>query len=159
MAENHVLYLGRLVGNLHSLEVLLRVYLATSGAKRRGAQVPHGPPVILSIGDTLDEDEFTNYDSLGELVKKFNADVIGHAPHLQVDTKVVPLRDLLAHGRVSADAPDEKRLRIVKFDRPSGGRVRVSDAALMDEGWFKTNIDLVLTQIERVDTALRGHAA
>jgi len=158
MAKNHVLQLGKLVGNLQSLEALLRLYLLKIGAKsgRRGFKSSYW---TLSPGDEVTEDEFTNYNSLGDLVKKFNTDVASRDPSLAVDHGVVGVRDLLAHGRVAADAEDETRLAILKFDKPSRGKVKVVASALMDDAWFAKNIKLVFQQIERVHTAIERHAA
>ncbi len=159
MAKNHALLLGKLVGNLQSLEALLRVFLVKRGSKRRGVALPHPSFGKLAVGDYVPEDEFTNFDSLGDLIKKYNADVSSLDPSLQVDASVVPLRDLLAHGRIGADVPDEARLTIIKFDKPVGGKVRVMAAALMDDAWFEANTALVRDQLLTVHRALESHAA
>ncbi len=159
MATNHALRLGKLFGNLQSLEALLRLYLVKIGARGR-ADAPVSPPYwSLAAGDEVPEDEFTNYDPLGTLIAKFNADIATRDASLAVDTGVVSLRDLLAHGRVSADAEDEARLAILKFDRPKSGKVRVAAAALMDDTWFTIKTEYVMDQILRVNAAHERHAA
>ena len=159
MATNHALRLGKLFGNLQSLEALLRFYLLKIGARARVDARASQPYWSLSAGDEVPEDEFTNYDTLGTLIAKFNADIATRDGSLAVDTGVVSLRDLLAHGRVSADAEDEARLAILKFDKPKGGTVRVTAVALMDDAWFTIKTEYVLDQILRVNTAHERHAA
>ncbi len=158
MAKNHVVQLGKLVGNLQSLEALLRIYLLKIGARSGGPRLKSSY-WNLSPGDEVAEDEFTNYDSLGDLIKKFNTDIASRDPSLALDEGVVGVRDLLAHGRVAADAEDETRLAIMKFEKPARGKVRVAASALMDDAWFAKNIKLVFEQIERVHTAIQRHAA
>jgi len=158
MADNHALHLGKLIGNLQSLEALLRVYLLKI-AQRQTPPASAGPSYwSLSVGDVVAEDAFTNYDSLGALIGKFNADVQSRDATLRVDTAVVPVRDLLAHGRMAADSPDPSRLKIVKFDKPTGGSVKVVASALMDEVWFKAKNDLVFTQLQHVHNAYERFA-
>ena len=156
MAENHLLHLGKLVGNLQSLEGLLRCYLLN---------IDQTPPASkgtlywnLKTGDVVPEDAFTNYDTLGDLINKYNADVQSRDAGLRVDPSLVSVRDLLAHGRVAAGAPDPSLLKIVKFNRPSDGNVKVVAAALMDETWFKAQNSLVLTQLKHVHAAYKRFA-
>jgi len=155
MAANHVTYLGKVIGNLHSLEIALRFFLD----KLNPASSPHLPVgksyYQLQSGDLVPENAFTNFDTLGELVDKYNAAIRQRDPNLVIDRGVVQVRDLMAHGRVFADAPDEARLAIIKFDRPQNGSVRVTDSALMTEQWFQGRIDFVRAQLKKVDRASR----
>jgi hypothetical protein len=153
MATDHALHLGRLVGNLHSLEAMLRFYLVKIDAKQKSRPfVPPDKPFV--VGAEVPKDAFTNYDTLGTLIKKFNAEAAPTDPSLSVDPAVIDVRDLLAHGRVSAATADEAQLEIVKFDEPMGGQVRVVAVALMDEHWFDEKIRLVRDQIDRVAAAM-----
>ena len=97
---------------------------------------------------------FTNFDSLGQLIEKYNAAVRVKDQALVVDAAIVTVRDLLAHGRVAADSPDEARLTIVKFSPPLNGTVRVTDSAMMTNQWCQERIDVVRMQIEKVARAL-----
>jgi len=158
MADNHALHLGKLVGNLQSLEALLRVYLLAI-AQKQWPPASTGPSYWnLSVGDVVGEDAFTNYDSLGALISKFNADVQPRDATLRVDAAMVSVRDLLVHGRVAADDPDPGRLKIVKFDKPNNGTVKVSACAFMDEAWFNTQNDLASAQLRRVHSAYERFA-
>jgi hypothetical protein len=154
MAQNHALLLGKLLGNLQSLETLLRVYLMSARSDPAGTKPPGADYWKLVAGDEVPEDPFSNYDTLSTLINKFNSSVPALGPSQQVDTAVVGLRDLLAHGRVSADEADETRLAILKFAKPVTGRVRVVASAVMTEEWFAQNVAFVREQIERVASAL-----
>lgn len=157
MAENHAIHLGKLLGNLQSLEALLRGYL-------RNIEAKHAPNLgqklywSLNVGDVVPEDAFTNYDTLGALISRFNADISRRDKSLTIDPSVVETRDLLAHGRVAADNPDPALLRIVKFDRLRDGKVAVVASALMSEAWFAERNTLVLAQMENIYSAINAYA-
>jgi hypothetical protein len=159
MAENHAIHLGKLVGNIQSLESLLRFVLVTTENKR--AQGSKRPPSYwnMSAGDVVAEDASTNFDTLGQLIGKFNAIVGAHDAALCIDLAVVGLRDLLAHGRIAADAKDERRIAILKFSKPIDGKVNVEASALMSETWFDAQQALMRVQLGRVETALRKFAS
>jgi hypothetical protein len=129
--DDHARGLGGLLGNFHSLEFVLRVFLnRLPGARPMG--VPPGTDIYLSpVGTELPENDMTSYDSLGQLFAKFNAEMVKRGK-AQLDMRLVELRDALAHGRVSAAMPDDT-LRLIKFDKPRNGRVRVTFNELMTE--------------------------
>ena len=158
MASDHALKLGKLLGNLQSLEALLRVYLLKVGQKSRSAKSIRHSYWNLRVGDVIDEDEFSNYDPLGKLIRKFNKDVKVRDDSLLLDPAVVDIRDLLAHGRVAGEREDTSSLRIVKFRKPSNGKVIVVASTLMDDEWFARSIPLVAAQIRMVGRALERHA-
>src|SRR5216117_3606119 len=96
--EEHARLVGRLVGNLDSLEFALRAYLYEK------ADPPHTPLPAghtldsLKIGDAVPINAMTDYSSLGELIDRYNRLVERSSPGLQVDRSLVSLRDALAHG-------------------------------------------------------------
>ena len=149
MANDHVLRLGKLLGNLQSLECMLRFYLL-----KRDKGALSLSYWALQVGDEIPSDAFSNYDSLGKMLDKFNVDVASRDAKLKLDPSVVAIRDLLAHGRVAADKEDTSRLRIVKFGLPSGGKVQVVASAVMSDDWFDPNIALVYEQVVKVGKAL-----
>lgn len=132
--DQHAIHLGGLIANLQSLEFLLRAFLQKL-ASARPLGIPYGTDVYsYPVGTELPESELTSYDSLGQLIDKYNAEMrkLGHP---KIDPTLVELRDALAHGRVSAGTIDEN-LRLVKFDRPINGRVRVSFNEALTTSWF-----------------------
>ena len=115
----HVQGLGKLLGNFHSLEFLLRIFLyklpsaASSG-------VAYGTDIYsLPVGTELAECALTDYDSLGQLIDKFNSEMERRTLP-QIDRTLVEVRDAVAHGRVSTSAKDQP-LRLLKFSKPCAG--------------------------------------
>ena len=154
MATDHATRLGKLIGNFQSLETVLRVFLDKVSAST-SPRLPQSKTYFgLRAGEEVPVNAFTNFDTLGQLICSYNAVVGAKDQALKVDATVVAVRDLLAHGRIAADSPDETRLTIIKFDRPLNASVRVSDSATMANEWFQERIDLVRTQLEKVARAL-----
>ena len=158
MAMDHATRLGKITGNLQSLETMLRVFLD----RRSGPDSPRLPQGKTCFGPQPGEEvpvnAFTNFDTLGQLITKFNALVAARDQSFAVEEAVVAVRDLLAHGRIAADSEDEAQLTILKFDKPKDGTVRVTDCAIMTDRWFDERIDLVRAQIEKVARALEAIA-
>lgn len=133
---NHYEKLGRLLAAYHQLEVGLRLYLLILD-EQSGAIQPPIDYVKLKQGEEVVEDRMTNYASLGDLVTAYNRSIKQHSDlHLQVDSEVVPVRDLVAHGRVLTSGHSMKNLKIIKFSRPEDGKVRVERAAAFNDKWY-----------------------
>lgn len=49
-------------------------------------------------------------------------------------------------------------LKVVKFDKPRGGKAVVSASVLMDDAWFDANIANCMVQIENVASAIQKFA-
>lgn len=116
--DEHARQLGGLVANFQSLEFVLRVFLQGS-APLNG--IPYGTDIYsFPIGTVLPKNELTNYDSLGKLIRRFNAEMTVQG-RPEIDSSLVEVRDALAHGRVSGAAED-KNLRLLKFSTPKNGK-------------------------------------
>jgi hypothetical protein len=132
--EEHAFYLGCLVGNFQSLEILLRMFL-TSLPDARPHGLPHGEDMFLyPVGTSLPLNDITSYDALDKLIRKFNV-VAARQGLPEIDISLVEVRDALAHGRVSATAQGET-LRLVKFTRPISGQVTVAFNVEMSKEWL-----------------------
>jgi hypothetical protein len=151
--EEHATHLGGLISNFQSLEFLLRAFLQKSpSASPLG--IPHGVDIYSSpVGTDLPENELTNYDSLGQLIDKYNGKVekLGLAP---IDKTLVEIRDALAHGRVSAALADDT-LRLVKFSKPANGRVRITFNAVLSSDWFTAQKKRVFEAMQSVHRNVR----
>lgn len=114
--NKHALHLGGILANFQSLEFILRAYLhKVSGSISN--TLPAGTNIYESpIGTELPLNAITNYDTLGELIDRFNQ-AMQKQDKPEIDRSLVDLRDALAHGRVSASGVEET-LRIVKFSKP-----------------------------------------
>lgn len=145
--ENDEYYakLGLLLGNLHSLEFALRAFLF----KRNSDSEPVVDFKRATEGDWVEINSFTNYDSLSKLVDKFNHIVEDSNPEAVIDTSVVTIRDLLAHGRIAGQAPSYP-MTLLKFGAPKDKKVQIVAEVVMDEAWFKATVNLVSEQIYKV---------
>jgi hypothetical protein len=150
--EQYYLQLGRLVGNLHSLEFALRGVLYNADPPR-----PGDPSLLiqlheLRVGQTVPVNALTDYRTLEKLITAYNELVASRDAGLCVDTAVVDLRDAIAHGRVSSaePAPD---MMILKFGPEKSDQVTVAYAATMTEAWFKRQISRVYQEMMKVYSA------
>jgi len=103
--------LGDLQSKFLSLEFYLRTFLFQHG----------GTPAMqnfdsISVGDLVDENAFTSWDSLGILIDKYNQVVQRKDPALVISRGVVEIRDALAHGRVYRRSVKDPP-RLLKFSR------------------------------------------
>ena len=101
--------LGEVQSKLMSLEYLLRTFLF------RDAGLPFMQGFdSISVGDVIDANPFTNYDTLKVLIRKYNDAVRLKDAALVVHPSVVDIRDALAHGRVYWKSK-ESQPRLLKF--------------------------------------------
>ncbi len=150
--EEYARLLGRIVGNLHSLEFLLRAFLYANAAPPH-APMPTGVSLnTLNVGDAVPLNAFTDYDALGRLIDRYNNAIGAAHPECVVDPTIVDLRDALAHGRVSSPDPSND-LVLLKFDRPSGSATRVTYAQRLTADWLKDQARRVFAEIEKVAKA------
>jgi hypothetical protein len=134
--------------NLLSLEFLLRMFLQKSPSARPYG-ISDGTDIYsYPVGAELPENELTSYDTLGQLIDKYNTEIAksGLPP---VDKTLVEIRDALAHGRVSATEPTNE-LRLLKFSNPIKGRVRVTFNQTLSPDWFTAQRRRVLEAMQSV---------
>jgi len=140
--DNVTRALGRLMGNLWSLEWMVRNVLYLQG------RAPHTPMptqrLLLNaeVGDRLPENALTSYHSLAPLLKAFNATASD-----AIDLDLVTLRDTIAHGRVVARDDEVEHLSLVKFHPPDPNGIVVAIRYELTLPWMDE-------QIERVGRAL-----
>lgn len=132
---------GRIIGNLHSLELLLRVFLCE--ANREIIMFP------TSSGIHVPETHLTNYMSLRKLIQKYNLNLTLAERKFFVDTDVVTVRDALAHGRLTSLSPSLP-LTLHKFGLPVDGRVLVEIAETISTEWLESKRELLREQMEKV---------
>ena len=134
MTDDYQRNLGRLVQNLQALEFVLRAFLVNLSGPGPNYGVDFN---AWQVGESVPEDAFTNYDSLGVLIDKFNEAVRQHDDSFVLARRhVVDLRDALAHGRVSSSDPSLSPMRLLKFSPPRQGAVEVTYASDVDGAWF-----------------------
>jgi hypothetical protein len=134
LLETHAFHLGGLVGNLQSLEIMIRFHLSALPSARP-IGVGYGIDVFsFPVGTTLDESDLTSYESLGELIDRYNSHAVAEQTPI-LDRTLVRLRDAIAHGRVSAVAPSDE-LRLIKFGPARKGKVRIEFNEMMTSAWL-----------------------
>ena len=137
-AEAHALALGKLLGNLHALEMALRAYLINR-PEARPVHAQHGVDFsVLSVGTELPESDLTSHLYLSELVKSFNRLALEDGTPA-IDERVVTLRNTLVHGCVVGNASSFP-VRIVKFSRPHDGKVKIETSQEMTSEWFDSQL-------------------
>ena len=140
--EDHIRGLGMLVSYFHALEFALRAVLKNH---KKG----HSKKIVYSLlktGDTVPEDPMTNYDSLGNLIDKYNQ----LAPkELRIAKGIVVVRDAIAHGRVFSDTQNLP-MRLFKFDKPKNGAASVTFSATLDQNWFADTAIHLYEEIQKV---------
>lgn len=123
-------HLGTLLGNLHSLEVALRVALS-QGRWTLNADAPVGQEVELNA--------VNEWAYLSELVRRYNERVTPVNPDwaLARGEDIVRLRNALAHGIVVGRSP-EPPLRLIKFGKVRGStdKAVVEFSAELTEAWL-----------------------
>jgi len=141
--ELHALSLGKLLGNLQTIETGTRLFLA------KADMIPE-----LKKGDWAELTPLTNNLDLRRVLEKYNK--AAKNCRVVID-RIVNLRDALAHGRVFGRGPIQNvhSLRLLKFKRKAEAKkVQVEIAEEMTEGWFKENIEFLLNSLEKIRTAL-----
>ena len=149
--ESHAFNLGKLVGNLQSLEMGARMVIVKRdrrAAERVQTQLPQ-----VKAGDLVELNAFTNDDDLTQTLEKYNK----RTPlDCRIDVvSIVRLRDALGHGRTFGFG-SPKHLRLLKFRRrmSTNGRVSVELAEDMTDEWFGTNIRMLNVALDKVTKAL-----
>jgi hypothetical protein len=156
---DHMQWMGMLVVNLQSLEFALRAFLYNCDAGWKD----QGEPDFLervTQGQEVEANAFTNYDTLAVLIRKYNDKIRPRDPALEVCPRITDIRDALAHGRVASLSPSmDIPQRLVKYSKPSGRFVRVTDCHMLTKKWFDENAEWVAQSIENVlkaDTLFRS---
>lgn len=142
--HEHPALLGRLQGSLHTLEMMLRLFILRHEGKPFSTKY-----FEAEAGSTLTVDEFTDGDTVGDLVARFN-EIAATAEEMQaVDRSVVDLAAALSRGRI-AILRDGTPPRLLKLSAPHDGVVDVEFAATMSASWLYEQIALVTHQHDRV---------
>ena len=151
--REYVQWMGTLVVHLQSFEFVLRAFLYNCET----GWIPQDKADFLenvTEGQEVEENAFTNYDQLRELMCKYNEEVQARDIKLTVDMGIVRVRDALAHGRIASLSPSpDAPQRLVKYARPADGIVRVTDFHILRPSWFKKQIEGVCQNIKNVQQA------
>lgn len=148
-SEMHLITLGGIVTQLHFIEYSIRYYLFSRNPQKALPFLETWPS--LKEGDSVPENELTNYDHLRTLIDKYNA----RAPaHLKVDPNIVKIRDALAHGRATTEGSFP--MRLIKFSKAVNGAVNVEYCQKLDSQWLREHLGLLEIQSRRIAEAITG---
>jgi len=152
--DEHARALGCLIGTFQSLELVVRTVLYSrrdpphTGFRFRSS-MSH-----LTPGDLVPENAYTSFDTLGQLIARFNSIAAKRSPAAMIDTTIVSVRDALAHGRVWSDTPGPP-LHLLKFSKPNDGMVRVQFAEVMSIAWLDTQTQRVQSELLKATQLLQ----
>jgi|SRR5215831_1876581 len=147
----HFYGVGQIIGNFHSLEVAIRLFLERIDLGNTPA--PRLDIFALKAGDCLPKTALTDYDSLGQLINRYNTHIPAIDPDLAVDRSVVELRDTLAHGRMLA-LEARRPLRLFRFGPPDDGTVEVRLPGDVTDEWIAVQRGRTSDQLRKVLSAL-----
>lgn len=134
---HYALALGKLFGNLGSLDVALRAALYATHPSPPGPVRNAQPFTSLNVGDQVEENWITKHCYLSELVSAYNTlqAELGR-PQQTIDPGIVDLRNALAHGFVKAPAAGGI-LTLMKFGRGATPRsLQVTEKVNMTPEWM-----------------------
>jgi hypothetical protein len=161
VVEDHPLLLGKIIGNLISIELSARLVLENQkpgNLKALMNQLAH-----FKEGDWVDVSPISDPDGLRGVLNQYNASVEAAHPGLKLDTeRIVFLRDALAHGRIFGvmDPKAGPYLRLLKFDKnKANGKVQVLLRIEMTREWFDETAALLSAAIEKIRKALDWESA
>lgn len=145
--------MGNLVVNLQSLEFALRACLHNKDISPKQQKSKFDKKIYdFKERDEVEENAFTNYDTLGQLIEKYNRIVESIDSSLCIDKeRIVNVRDALAHGRIAGESPSaDAPQKLIKYDKPSNGKVRVINCFTMTKDWFDEQVRLIFENVQRV---------
>jgi hypothetical protein len=151
LSELHPLCLGKLIGNLLTIELLARLFLHNSGGQPQNLN----ELLRVKVEEFVSLSPLTDGRSLREVLEAYNKS----AKNYPVETsRIVDLRDALAHGKVfgSGSIQTVTVLRLLKFKRNNkkDKKVQVTVAEDMTEAWFVDNIKFLEDSAEKIRIAL-----
>lgn len=143
--DEQATYIGKILGNLQGLELMLRLFLY----EKTGPQDTTLHLENLEKDDWVQENPITNYNSLRVLVKKVNEQLENLGVSDRLDDSLVDLRDTIAHGRVTSLHP-QGPCRLLKFSRPMNGQVQVTTAITLSSRWLKEQLKRTASEMRKV---------
>jgi hypothetical protein len=154
--------LGKLTINLHSLEVKIRLFLLICDIGNEEATKYAQNLRTLKIHQEVDTNPFTNYDTLKELIEKYNKQILSYSFNgLTISKDLWKLRNALAHGRAFKIEPSTKDtpLTLLKFSGTDKNKTKcktkVDFLEVMTQAWLDEKTNWVLQEYNKVIEACR----
>lgn len=147
MSDSDLLFvsIGKIIINLQTFEFGLRLFLhETIGPKDPSVQLDK-----LSVGDRVRETPITNYDMLGQVIKKVNKQLHILGKNDKIDESLVQLRDSIVHGRAMSQSPNGI-LKLFKFKKQIGGFVEVDTSVDLTPQWLSSQVTRVHQEMQKI---------
>jgi hypothetical protein len=152
--DKHSLAFGNLMGNILSLEFLLRVFLLKTTDNSDDSFPEWDRFNELKEGDLITLNAFTKDRYFSEVVSRYNSDSRIKKRGLHINDSLVDLRNALAHGLISGLNPSPPlRLLHIDFNKKQGVKF-IKFSALMTTDWFNKQIVQVRLAMENVEKAI-----
>jgi hypothetical protein len=146
--------LGRLLTNMLSLELLLRLFLFNKEKENDDHTFNIDS---LKEGDIVPKNYLTDPNStLHPLTEKYNSYCKTNSRELCIDPSLADIRNALVHGRVLALDPSFSNTRLFNFVSQKDGQIKVSFSISMNEEWFKKQIRLFLNAMVNVQKRIKS---
>lgn len=140
--DEHLIGLGKVIGNFHALEHVLRIFLCEAN----GEKLEYPSSGATRVAET----HLTNQKSLRPIIKEYNDGLAKVEQQYKVDLTVVDIRDALAHGRI-ASAIAAFPVTLYKFGaKDASGQICVERVDELSESWFSDKRTLVRKQLDAV---------
>lgn len=129
--------LGKTVSNLLSFEFALRNFLFVHNSQADSSSPIASDLYSLKVQDETMVTAFTNYDSLGKLIKDAN-EILKSKKLVTIDKKIVEVRDCIAHGRLASLGNSSTKI-ILKFAEPpkKSSKVKLTHRLELTDEWFE----------------------
>lgn len=148
-SDSYAKALGKLIANLQGLEYMLRCYLYMASDGKHDP-FPYGKALdAYEIGDIVPENAFSCYDSLKELVVRYN-NRLANSPQFQIDPGVVELRDALAHGRIASDTLEGDYVLVKTGKGSKKGSLLVTHRQTLTAKWLEEQTKFVAAEVKKV---------
>jgi len=138
--------------NFQSLEFALRAFLVNNEIASGIISSQGINPTEMNRGDIVPENAFTNWNTLKQLIEKYNSNPKVLSAGLIIDKTLVDIQDAIAHGRVSALTPSASP-KLLKFSKPEDNQVKVTFSVSMTKEWFGEQIKRAYSAVLKVSEA------
>jgi len=145
----YALAIGKLFGNLASLDSLVRMALHVS--RDPSNTDPSTEPLNLKVGDHVELNWITKDCTLGVLIGEYNKlQVERGTPENSIGDEILDLRNALAHGFISAMVVGGV-LTLTKFGRTvKGGPLVVTQKVDLTPDWLQMQLGRVRDAVDGV---------
>lgn len=141
--KEHAKNLGKLLQNLLTLELLLRLCILKKEGKIFPLDISE-----LEEGDKVLFNVLTNRDDLEKVINRFHS--YKNMPHKLDKEMVLKIRNAIVHGRLLSKKAGGS-MWVFKFSKPKDGFVTIEVAQEMDSKWFNEAIDSIYSEVQNIE--------